>query len=660
MTERPNEQPIRLRIRQQNMRTAKDAHLDLFTSDIHKKADIMLLQEPYFDTYGNTKVSYHWHVLRPTSYKDSEDGIMAVILVNKNISTGQWTQIDIPNTQDLVGLQLTGEYGKVSILNIYNSQHHDATLYISDLALRDLLNDPATQDTDGENYLIWAGDFNRHHPMWDDERNVQLLTNKNIDDAQLVIDIASDHGLEMALPQGKPTYYVTRNGNWTRPDNVFCTVNALEAMVRFTTVPEEWPTALDHLPIDIHLEIPIVINKPAESQNFRIADWDEYRDHLSQETTRIPDPAPIDTQEDFTTAVDNVIGAIQNAVKTTIKVSKPSRYSKRWWSKELDDMRKHKNKLSSKAYRHKDDPGHNAHVELREYRNKYNSAIDDAKQTHWKNFLEEADEHTLWTAGRYVKNPNGEGAASPRIPTLRSRNDDGTDRISKSNADKAEVIAKAFFPPPPADHGVPEDYDYPPPLPFHAGFTREHIRRKVAAIPPHKASGPDQIPNVVYKESIDILIEHLFHIFNAALLKGFFHDSWLTQIICVIRKPDRDNYDVPKSYRPIALLNTLFKILSGLLADITTAFAEQYGLLPEHHFGGRHGRRTTDSMHLLVHRIKQAWRRKKVVSILFLDIEGAFPNAVKERLVHNMRKSRVPTVIVNLVDRILTGRSAQL
>jgi hypothetical protein len=48
------------------------------------------------------------------------------------------------------------------------------------------------------------------------------------------------------------------------------------------------------------------------------------------------------------------------------------------------------------------------------------------------------------------------------------------------------------------------------------------------------------------------------------------------------------------------------------------------------------------------------------VSILFLDIEGAFPNAVKERLIHNMKKSHVPTVIVSLVNRILTGRTAQL
>ena len=184
------------------MRTAKDAHLDFFNTDIHNKADILLLQEPYFDTYGNTKVSYHWHVLRPTSYKDSEEKIMALILINKSISTGQWTQIDIPNSQDLVGVQLTGEYGKVSILNIYNSQHHDATFHISDIVIRDLLDDPAMWDTDGKNHLIWVGEFNRHHPTWDDERNIQLFTNRNIDDAQLIIDIASDHGLEMALPQG--------------------------------------------------------------------------------------------------------------------------------------------------------------------------------------------------------------------------------------------------------------------------------------------------------------------------------------------------------------------------------------------------------------------------------------------------------------------------
>jgi hypothetical protein len=165
---------------------------------------------------------------------------------------------------------------------------------------------------------------------------------------------------------------------------------------------------------------------------------------------------------------------------------------------------------------------------------------------------------------------------------------------------------------------------------------------------------------VIWKESIDILIEFQFHIFNAILLRGLYHEPWLEQLICVMRKPDKDAYDVANAHRPIVLLRTLYKMFASMLTDITTAFTEQYGLLPDHHFGGRHGRRTTDSMHLIVHRIKQAWRRKKMVSILFLDIEGAFPNAVKERLIHNMRKSRVPTLIVNTVNWILTGRTARL
>lgn len=49
-----------------------------------------------------------------------------------------------------------------------------------------------------------------------------------------------------------------------------------------------------------------------------------------------------------------------------------------------------------------------------------------------------------------------------------------------------------------------------------------------------------------------------------------------------------------------------------------------------------------------------------MVSILFLDIEGAFPNAVTDRLLHNMKKRRVPEKIVQLIGRLLRGRSTRL
>jgi hypothetical protein len=85
-----------------------------------------------------------------------------------------------------------------------------------------------------------------------------------------------------------------------------------------------------------------------------------------------------------------------------------------------------------------------------------------------------------------------------------------------------------------------------------------------------------------------------------------------------------------------------------------------YVVLPANHFGGRPGRTTTDSLHLVVNKIKGAWRRKKVAVMLFLDIEGAFPNAVTDRLLHNMQKCQVPEEYVLFVEQMLTDRRTKL
>ena len=36
--------------------------------------------------------------------------------------------------------------------------------------------------------VIWLGDFNRHHPMWDEERHAHLFTRAALEVAQLLGD----------------------------------------------------------------------------------------------------------------------------------------------------------------------------------------------------------------------------------------------------------------------------------------------------------------------------------------------------------------------------------------------------------------------------------------------------------------------------------------
>jgi hypothetical protein len=78
------------------------------------------------------------------------------------------------------------------------------------------------------------------------------------------------------------------------------------------------------------------------------------------------------------------------------------------------------------------------------------------------------------------------------------------------------------------------------------------------------------------------------------------------------------------------------KVLMAIVAEDILYLVEKETLLPTNHYGGRPGRMTTDAVHILVDKVKTAWRQGKIVSILFLDVEAPFPNAVTDRLLHNL------------------------
>jgi len=142
--------------------------------------------------------------------------------------------------------------------------------------------------------------------------------------------------------------------------------------------------------------------------------------------------------------------------------------------------------------------------------------------------------------------------------------------------------------------------------------------------------------------------------------KNLQYSPWKTFTTVILHKPGKPHYDVPKAYRPIALLNTMWKVLSMIVANQISFLMENYQLLPRNHFGGCPGWTTTNAIHLLTLRIKSAWQVGKVAAVLFLDIKGAFPNAILERLVHNLRKQRIPSKYTKFVSNMLCGRVTTL
>jgi len=157
-----------------------------------------------------------------------------------------------------------------------------------------------------------------------------------------------------------------------------------------------------------------------------------------------------------------------------------------------------------------------------------------------------------------------------------------------------------------------------------------------------------------------MITDRLYHIYVAMLENDLQYRPWKTFVTVVLRKPGKPRYDLPKAYRPIALLNTMWKVLMAIIADHITYASEKHQLLPANHFGGHLGHTMTDAMHLLTHKIKVAWRAGKVTLVLFLDIEGTFPNADPSRLVNNLRKRGIPCKYTNFVNNMLQERITAL
>jgi hypothetical protein len=98
------------------------------------------------------------------------------------------------------------------------------------------------------------------------------------------------------------------------------------------------------------------------------------------------------------------------------------------------------------------------------------------------------------------------------------------------------------------------------------------------------------------------------------------------------------------------------RLLNKCKTEDLVSNCEHLGILPHNHFGGRPGRSTTDSVHLLVPMVKDAWRKGLVVLVLFLDVKGMFPSVDIERLVHNLRARGGPKGAHRLDDTEVGGQ----
>jgi len=131
----------------------------------------------------------------------------------------------------------------------------------------------------------------------------------------------------------------------------------------------------------------------------------------------------------------------------------------------------------------------------------------------------------------------------------------------------------------------------------------KEVRIAIQAASPLKAPGLDGILNKALQARIDLIAAHLARIFNQSLQLGYCPISFQASITAVLRKPGKANYAVPKAYRPIALLNTISKVMDAVVAQRLSYHIKTHHVLPLTHIGGRKRQSTEHALYAVTAKI---------------------------------------------------------
>jgi exonuclease III len=536
---------------------------------------------------------------------------------------------------------------KITVYNIYNPNPAPPYNRMHSLpALSRLPKLNVALERTRSHHNIVVGDFNIHHELWGGEGVISNSTKQ----AEFLIEMMERHGLELCIERGLKTRPGRNEEPGSTIDLALATEDIMETLVK-AGIEGRLNKCSDHLPIG--LELGIQLQREAQFTRWR---YDQTDREIFSNTLRdlLPQPQFGTRTERIDQVAERIAEALSIAREASTPKARISPKSKPGWNEETTEAIKNARRLRRR---------YNATGEMDDFvewqranREKKNAIRKADRDTHRTRVSNTRDLKGLFQLARWAKNRN---SANPCFtPDIKDAEGD----IQRDLEGKAQAFARTFFPtPPPADLSDIQGADYPSPI-RHMDFREAEIREIIRNLPPDKAPGPDQIPNRMLKWAEPQITPILTRLFNKCIQAGYCPKHFRRSTTVVLRKPGKSDYTTVKAYRPVALLNTIGKIMDCAVAARISYDVEAYQLLPKAHMGGRKARSIEHAIHTVLETVSAAWQMpdRLVASLLMLDVSGAYDNCSHERLIHNLRKRRIAPEIANWVKSWLSGRSTSI
>ena len=305
-----------LTIWQQNLNKSHTGQHNLISSGklVNTGIDIVALQEPSINFLGKMTASRDWIPLYPSTHEKEQKKTRAIMLISSKLPTKSWEQVEFASGNVTI-IKISGEWGQIVILNIYNDCHHNQTLHKLTKFHRDNKNlSMGSTSTSETHHIMWLGDFNRHHLAWDNLNDNRLFTRNTLKSAEILIKATTDYGLDMVLALGMPTHIHNITKCWTRLDNVFLTEHTMDRIHTCEVQTNDRGLNTDHTPTVTKIDVSLGRIEGMKTKNFRNVDWDEFCKTLEEQMASFSLPIRLANQVELNWECKRLTGAIQETI----------------------------------------------------------------------------------------------------------------------------------------------------------------------------------------------------------------------------------------------------------------------------------------------------------------------------------------------------------
>ena len=150
----------------------------------------------------------------------------------------------------------------------------------------------------------------------------------------------------------------------------------------------------------------------------------------------------------------------------------------------------------------------------------------------------------------------------------------------------------------------------------------------------NKATGPDELPARVLKETAEQIAPIITHIFQQSYNTGKLPNDWLQALVTPIHKKSLKSD--PANYRPISLTCILCKVMEHIIVSNIWKHLHKHDIILHFQHGFQSGLSCESQLIETVHDWMTALDNKTQIDAILLDFAKAFDKVPHKRLLSKL------------------------